>query len=68
MQAIAIVLLLALASTATEDRALLARIVSDPSEQQLVINAAKRSNVVLENACLDAQVTILDRFSIIVPL
>jgi hypothetical protein len=43
MQPMGLILLIALASTATDGRALLARIVSDPTVQQAVIGATKHS-------------------------
>ncbi len=73
MQAIGSILVLAFAvatatATPAEDRTQLAQIVSDPGEQQLVIDTAMRSNVILENPCGNARTTILDRFSMLAPL
>lgn len=41
-----------------------AKVVSDSREQEMVIGAAKRSNVVLESPCEDALYSIANQFSI----
>lgn len=41
------------------------QLVSDPREQEMVLGAAKRSNVVLESPCEDAHYSIANQFSIV---
>jgi len=45
-----------------------ARLVKDPREQKMVIDAAKLSAVVTEHPCVKARYTIFDKFSITEPL
>ncbi len=54
--------LLAARAVFADDRAVLARLLSDPKEQQVVINAASRSTVLLQNPCPSAQLSIEKRY------
>ncbi len=44
------------------------KLIENPAEQELVINAAKRSAVVLENPCAEAKFTLLNKFATYKPL
>jgi hypothetical protein len=55
-------------STLAQINPAFARAVSDPREQSMVVDAAKRSNVVLESPCSEAHYSIADQFSIFEPL
>jgi len=45
----------------------LARALSEPQEQSMIIGAAKHSNVVNENACSESRYSIANQFSIYEP-
>ncbi len=55
-------------ATFAQGNSAFARVVSDPREQEMVISAAKRSNVVVESPCDDAHYSIANQFSIFEPL
>lgn len=51
-----------------DEQANFLKLIQEPSEQQLVLNAAKQSPVVLKNPCASAKFTLVNQFAIYKPL
>lgn len=51
-----------------EDNAQFFKVIEEPSEQVLVLNAVKQSSIELQNPCASAQFTNVNKFSIYQPL
>lgn len=60
--------LMSVAQSCADDKANFSRMVSDPVEQQQVLNVAKQSGVVVNSPCPSATFSILNQFALFRPM
>jgi hypothetical protein len=60
--------LMSIGQVSADDKADFSKMVSDPIEQQQVLNVAKQSGVVVNNPCPSANFSILNQFALFKPI